>query len=314
VSSLHRGKPHVLGMFFSLLFALSVSSAQDPLEGPGFAVDYDSVEFELLHVSGQVHMLSGAGGNVGVFAGTDGVFLVDAQFGPLTDGIRNQIRTISSEPLRLLINTHFHEDHTSGNENFAAVGALIVAHENVLNTLSQPHYIEMINTRFGAFGSNALPMITYQDTMSFHLNGERVDVYHAPPSHTDGDSIIYFRGSNVIHMGDVFRSRGQPIFDRNNGGSYEGLIEASNFALSIADDDVMIIPGHGVLSSKADLMDVRDVMATVRDRIAIAIREGKTLEEVLESDPIRGFDWRDGRLSVDETIEWIYRELAAKVR
>ena len=285
--------------------------AQEPLDGAGFVVDFDAVDPQITRVSGQVHMLSGAGGNIGVFAGDDGVFLVDSQFAPLNERIQAQIRTVSAAPIRLLINTHFHEDHTSANRNFSALGALLVAHKNVRRTLSQPHYIEMINTRFGAFESDALPQITYDDTLSFHLNGERVDIYHAPPSHTDGDSIIYFRGSNVIHMGDVFRTRGQPIFDRNNGGSYEGLIEAANFVLTIAGDNTMIIPGHGPLSSKSDLIESRDTMAAIRDRIAFAIREGRTLEEVIASDPSRGFDWRDGRLSVIETIEWIYRELAA---
>ena len=288
MDALSKLTPVVIIGVLSLLYVCDSSLAQDPLDGPGFGVDYDAVEFEMLHVSRQVHMLRGAGGNIGVFAGPDGVFLVDGQFGPLNARIRAEIAEVSDQPVRFLINTHFHEDHTSGNENFGADGVLIVAHENVLSTLAQPHYIEMINTRFRAFTAPALPVVTYQDSMSFHLNGERVDVYHAPPSHTNGDSVIYFRGSNVIHMGDIFRSRGQPIFDRNNGGSYDGLIEASNFVLSIADDDAMIIPGHGVLSSKADLMEVRDIMATIRDRIATAIRRGDTLREVIESDPTDG--------------------------
>lgn len=299
-------------LIFLGLLAVASAPAQQPLDGSGFVVDFDAVTPQLTHIAGQVYMLTGAGGNMGVFVGDEGVFLVDGQFAPLTDRIRALIRTISAEPIRVLVNTHFHEDHTSANASFAAGGALIVAHENVLSTLSQPHYIEMINTRFGAFPPEALPDITYQQTLSLHLNGERVDIYHAPPAHTDGDSIIYFRTSNVIHMGDVFRSRGQPIFDRNNGGSYEGLIEASNFVLSLADADALIIPGHGVPATKAGLAQVRDIMATVRDRIAVAIREGRSLEEVIATEPSRGFDWRDGRLSIRETIEWIYQELAAK--
>ena len=297
----------------ALLYSATPSGAQI-LEGSGFGVDYDAVELELSHVRGQVHMLRGAGGNIGVFAGPEGVFLVDGQFAPLSERIRAEIREISTRPIRFLVNTHFHGDHTGGNVNFGAAGTLIVAHENVRTTLAQPHYIEMIDTRFRAFAPEALPLVTYQAAMSFHVNGERVDVYHAPPSHTDGDSVVYFRGSNVIHMGDIYRTRGQPIFDRNNGGSYEGLIEASNFVLSIVDDDTLIIPGHGVLSSKADLMDVRDIMATVRDRIAEGVTAGLALEEVIASDPSRGFGWRDGRLTVAETIEWIYAELAAKLR
>lgn len=294
-----------------LVFSLvcNGAAAQQPVEGSGFVVDFAAVTPQISHVAGQVHMLTGAGGNIGVFAGEDGVFLVDGQFAPLTERITEQIRSVSDAPIRLLVNTHFHEDHTSANSSFAGLGALIIAHDNVLRTLSQPHYIEMINSRFGAFPSDALPAVTYASSMTLYLNGERVDIYHAPPSHTDGDSIIYFRDSNVLHMGDVYRPRGQPIFDRNNGGSYEGLIEASDFVLSIADDDALIIPGHGTLASKADLVNVRNVMATVRDRIAAGIGEGRSLEEITASDPSRGFDWRDGRLTVSDTIQWIYEEL-----
>ena len=223
------------------LFCCSVSSAQG-LQGPGFGVDYDAVEFRMAHVAGQVYILAGAGGNMGVFVSDDGVFLVDDQFAPLTERIRAEIVKISSAPIRFLINTHFHGDHTGGNENFGTAGTLIIAHENARKTLAQPHYIEMIQTRFPAFGVSALPVVTFQDSVSFHLGGERIDVFHPPPSHTDGDSVIYFRGSDVIHMGDIYRTRGQPIFDRNNGGSYEGLIEASDFVLAIAGQNTKIIP------------------------------------------------------------------------
>lgn len=295
------------------LFCCSVSSAQG-LQGPGFGVDYDAVEFRMAHVAGQVYILAGAGGNMGVFVSDDGVILVDDQFAPLTERIRAEIVKISSAPIRFLINTHFHGDHTGGNENFGTAGTLIIAHENARKTLAQPHYIEMIQTRFPAFGVSALPVVTFQDSVSFHLGGERIDVFHPPPSHTDGDSVIYFRGSDVIHMGDIYRTRGQPIFDRNNGGSYEGLIEASDFVLAIAGENTKIIPGHGVVSTRADLQTVRDIMATIRDRIAAGIAAGQTVEEVIASDPSSGFNWRDGRLTVEETVRWIYTELASKAQ
>ena len=297
----------------SLIASLSVAGgvAAQPIEGEGFVVDFDAIELRMTHVAGNVYALAGAGGTIGVFVSDDAVFLVDDQFAPLTERIRAEISAVSDAPVRFLINTHFHEDHTSGNENFGEIGTLIVAHENVRRTLAQPHYIEMIQTRFAAFDESALPVVTFQDTIAFHLGGERIDVIHSPPAHTDGDSIIFFRGSNVLHMGDVFRSRGQPIFDRNNGGSYEGLIAAADFALNLIDENTMIIPGHGVVSTKADLRESRDVMATIRDRIQTGIDVGMTAEQVIANDPTRGFDWRDGRLTVAETIRWIYRELAA---
>jgi glyoxylase-like metal-dependent hydrolase (beta-lactamase superfamily II) len=294
-----------------LLGAWTSTGSGQGLEGPGFGVDYDSVEVRLTHVAGRVHMLEGAGGNLGVFVADDGVFLVDGQFAPLTDRILAEIRRVSTEPVRFLINTHFHGDHTGGNENFGPAGALIVAHENVRRTLAQPHYIEMVRTRWPSFGPEALPVVTFRDSVTFHLGGERIDVIHAPPSHTDGDSVIYFRGSDAIHMGDIYRTRGQPIFDRNNGGSYEGLIAASDFVLDLIGEDTKIVPGHGAISTRADLREVRDIMATVRDRIQAGIDAGRTVEEVIAADPSAGFGWRDGRLTVEETVRWIYTELAA---
>lgn len=294
------------------LLACQIEVPAQILEGPGFPVEYATVEFEMVPVAGQVHMLAGAGGNIGVFAGTDGVVLVDAQFAPLTERIRAEIAKISSTPIRFLINTHFHGDHTGGNMNLGAAGTLIVAHENVRTTLAQPHYIEMIDTLFAAFDPSGLPVVTFEDSVTLYLNGEQIDVLHLPAAHTNGDSIIYFRGSDVIHMGDIYRTRGQPLFDRRNGGSFEGLIEASNFVLALMGENTKIIPGHGVVSSKADLREVRDIMATVRDRILADIERGQSLDEIIASNPSGDFGWRDARLTVAELIEWIYLELAAR--
>lgn len=298
-----------------VIFGLALWSEPTSAQGPGFQVDFDQAEIRATPVAGQVHMLAGAGGNIGVFAGVDGVFLVDDQFAPLTDRIRAAIAEISDQPIRFLINTHYHEDHTGGNENLAQGGTLIVAHDNVRKTLSEPHYIEMLHTHFPAYDPSALPVITFSEALTFHLNGEEVYVFHAPPSRTDGDSIVYFRGSNVIHMGDVFRSRGYPIFDRRNGGSYEGLIEASDQVLEIANEDTKIIPGHGVVSSRADLQYVRDILTTIRDRIAAAIAVGKSLEQTIAEKPTADFDqmWSRKRLTPDEVVEWIYTELSSKL-
>jgi glyoxylase-like metal-dependent hydrolase (beta-lactamase superfamily II) len=268
----------------------------------------------MTHVAGRVHMLAGAGGNLGVFVADDGVFLVDGQFAPLTERIRAEIGRVSDQPVRFLINTHFHGDHTGGNANFGPAGTIIVAHENVRRTLAQPHYIEMVQTRWPAFAPAALPAITFSNAVSFNQGGERIDVIHAPPSHTDGDSVIFFRGSDVIHMGDIFRTRGQPIFDRNNGGSYEGLIAASDFVLNLMGENTKIVPGHGAVSTRADLLEVRNIMATVRDRIQAGIDAGRTAEAIVASDPSAGFNWRDGRLTVDETVRWIHTELVAQPR
>jgi cyclase len=292
-------------------FGLHAAVAQPTISGPGFGVDYSSVALNMRHVAGNVYALAGAGGTIGVFVSDDAVFLVDDQFAPLTQRILAEIADVSDAPVRFVINTHFHEDHTNGNENLGEAGALIIAHENARATLAQQHYIEMIQSRFPAVSEIALPVVTFQDTMTLHLGGERIDVYHPPPAHTDGDSVIFFRGSNVLHMGDVFRSRGQPIFDRNNGGSYEGLIAAADYVLNLIEEDTLIVPGHGTVSTKDDLRESRAIMAAIRDRIQAGIDAGMTVEQVVATDPSRGFDWRDGRLTVEETVRWIYAELAA---
>jgi glyoxylase-like metal-dependent hydrolase (beta-lactamase superfamily II) len=291
----------------ALAFAAGAAFAQQ--QGPGFDIDFDVVRITTEHVAGQVHMLRGDGGNIGVFVGEDGVFLVDDQFAPLTERIRAAIAEISGEPVRFVINTHFHDDHTNGNENFAEIGALIVAHENVRITLSRPHFIETVETIFPAFPEQALPVITFRDRVRFHLNGEDVEVFHVPAAHTDGDSIVYFRGSNVVHMGDVLRLRG-PIFDQNNGGSYLGLIRALDTVLGVVDENTRIIPGHGGLATRDQLREVRDGLTAVRDRIAAAIAEGKNVEQTIAEDPTRGYQWSMPRLmTMDKIIEWIYREI-----
>ena len=309
------------GLLVSMQFMVAGASAQDHvsaqglLEGEGFPVDYDAVEFRMTHVAGRVHMLSGAGGNIGVFVGDDGVFLVDGQFSPLTDRIMAEVAELSDDPIRFLINTHFHGDHTGGNANFARAGALIIAHDNTRRILSQPHFIEMRQTLFRAFGPVALPSITFSSSLSLNLGGERIDVIYAPPAHTEGDAVIFFRESDVIHMGDIYRPRGQPVFDRNNGGSFEGLIRASDFVLNLMGEETLIVPGHGQVSTRADLVEVRNIMATVRDRIQAGVDAGQSVAEVIASEPSRGFPWRDGGpLTVEETVRWIYAELAAKPR
>ncbi len=296
----------------ALILGVACGWAPAPVRAQGFQVDFDKIGISTVHVAGQVHMLRGAGGNIGVFAGVDGVFLVDDQFAPLTDKIRAAITAISDKPIRFLINTHFHGDHTGGNENLGRAGTLIIAHDNVRRTLSAPHFIEIINGHFPALKASGLPIITFNDTVTFHLNGEEVHVFHVPPAHTDGDSIVHFRGSDVIHMGDTFRSSGHPIFDRGNGGSFQGLIDVSNRVLAIAGADTRIIPGHGVVSSRSDLRAVRDILVATRDNILALIAAGKTLEETVAAKPTADFDanWPRNRLTPDQVVEWVYTDLS----
>jgi glyoxylase-like metal-dependent hydrolase (beta-lactamase superfamily II) len=289
---------------------LFVGTAAAQQRGPGFEEDFDRVEIRTEHVAGQVHMLAGAGGNIGVFVGQDGVFLVDDQFAPLAERIITAIQGISERPIRFVINTHFHEDHTGGNEIFGAMGTLIIAHQNVRRTLSAPHYIETVQTEFPAFETIALPVITFAEGVKLHLNGEQVDVFHAPAAHTDGDSIVYFRGSNVVHMGDILRVRG-PIIDTDNGGTYYGTIKALQDVLAVTNQQTIFIPGHGGVATHAGVAEALQALLTVRDRIANGIAEGMSREEVIAARPADDMNWSAPRLlTLDRIVERIYLELS----
>lgn len=231
------------------------------------AQDFDAVEIKVHHVAGQVYYIEGLGGNIGLFIGDDGVFLIDDQFAALTDRIVAAIRTLSDKPIRFLINTHMHPDHTGGNENFGKMGALIFGHDNVRRQMQLSSY------------EQEPPLVTFSEDLSFHINGETVHVFKTPDAHTDGDSYIHFTGSKVIHAGDVYRTTTYPYVDTEHGGSFLGTIEATKLLADIVDEDTRIVPGHGNISSKSELQSVHRMLETIRDRVRAAINEGKSLEE-----------------------------------
>jgi len=231
------------------------------------AQDFDAVEIKVHHVAGQVYYIEGLGGNIGLFIGDDGVFLIDDQFAALTDRIVAAIRTLSDKPIRFLINTHMHPDHTGGNENFGKMGALIFGHDNVRRQMQLSSY------------EQEPPLVTFSEDLSFHINGETVHVFKTPDAHTDGDSYIHFTGSKVIHAGDVYRTTTYPYVDTEHGGSFLGTIEATKLLADIVDEDTRIVPGHGNISSKSELQSVHWMLETIRDRVRAAINEGKSLEE-----------------------------------
>ncbi len=238
------------------------------LPGVASAQDFDDVEIIIHPVAGNVSYIQGQGGNMGLFVGEDGVFLIDDQYAPLTDRIVSAIRDISDEPIRFLVNTHMHPDHTGGNENFGRMGTLIFGHDNVRTQMEIAGYAE------------EPPLVTFNDEMSFHINGERVHVFKVPNSHTNGDAFIKFMGSNVVHTGDVYRTTTYPYIDVNNGGSYVGTIDALNLLLAVSDEDTKIIPGHGGVSNVAEVTVFRDMLVDIRDKVAAAIRDGMSVEEV----------------------------------
>jgi cyclase len=294
---------------WSLSFALTLAAA------PAMAAqqNFDTIQIRTLKAGDGVYMLMGAGGNIGVSAGADGVVMVDDQFAPLSDKIKAAVAALGG-PIRFLLITHWHFDHIGGNENFAKSGVVIVAHENVRHRMSVEQSITSFDQRVPPSPAGALPIVTFTDAVNFYLNGDSISVFHVAPAHTDGDAIIWFRHANVIHMGDLFFNGRYPLIDLASGGSVDGVVAAADRVLGMADASTKIIPGHGPLADRAALQTYRAMLATVRDRIKRAVTAGQTLEQVQAAKPTAEFDavWGHGRITPAKFVEIIYTDLAAR--
>ncbi|MDH4181542.1 MAG: MBL fold metallo-hydrolase [Betaproteobacteria bacterium] len=274
--------------------------------------DFSRVEIKAEQLSPTTWMLTGSGGNLALSAGEDAAFLVDDQFAPLTTRIEAAVAKVTGKPIRFVVNTHWHFDHTGGNENLGKAGALIVAHENVRKRMSTEQFIEFLNMKVKTEPRTALPVVTFTRDVTFHLNGDEIEIFHVPNAHTDGDSIVHFRKSDVVHMGDVVFNGMYPFIDASSGGSVEGVIAAVDRVLAVATARTKIIPGHGPLASRADLLALREMLATVYPRIRDAARAGKGLEDVQALKPTAEFDaaWGKGFISGPRFVEMIYKSLA----
>ena len=261
------------------------------------AQNFDTVQVKITRVAGQVYMLEGSGGNIGLIVGDDATFVVDDQFAPLTPKILAAIRTVTPQPVRFVVNTHWHFDHTGGNENVGKEGAVIFAHENVRRRMSTGQFIEALNRTEPAAPHGALPVVTFTDTISFHLNGDSIVVFHVAPAHTDGDAVIRFTKTNVVHSGDLFVSDRFPFVDRSSGGSIHGIIAAAERMLAVTNAQSKIIPGHGPLSDRARLQAYHDMLVVMRDRMRKEIAAKHTVEQVLASKITAEYDkdWPNGR-------------------
>jgi cyclase len=274
----------------------------------------DTVQIRTVNVADGVYMLMGAGGNIGVSAGANGIMLIDDQFAPLSDKIRTALTAINPGPIRFLLNTHWHGDHTGGNENFAKGGVVIVAHENVRHRMSVEQFIAAFGSKVPPSPETALPIVTFTDAVTFYLNGDSISALHVAPAHTDGDVVIYFRRANVVHMGDTYFNGRYPFIDLSSGGSVDGMVAAVDRVLAMTDHSTKYIPGHGELSGRAELGAYRDMLATVRDRIRKLARQGRTLAQVKAAKPSAEFDaaWGTGFINPDRFIEILYTDLSKR--
>jgi len=268
--------------------------------------DFSKVTIKVTKVGGTVYLLEGMGGNIGVSAGEDGIVIVDDQFAPLAPKIKDALKTISDKPLKFLINTHFHGDHAGGNAEFGKE-ANIIAHENVRKRLNEP------GGSAKPAPKEALPVITFNDRTTVHINGEEIRAVHIPHAHTDGDSVIVFPQANVVHMGDVFVTYGFPFVDTSSGGSVSGMISGVEKVLSMIPADAKIIPGHGPLSTTADMRKFVDMMKETRGLVADALKQGKTVQQMKDTKLLEKYqDLGKGFIKTDAWIEVLEKDITGR--
>lgn len=272
-----------------MTFASSVSAQQD----------FSNVEIIPHHVAGSVYYLEGRGGNIGLSIGEDGIVMIDDQYAPLTEKIVAAIRSLSDAEIRFLINTHVHGDHTGGNENLGNMGVLILARDEVRVRLSQQA------------PEAALPVLTYSDSITIHLNSEEVYAFPVPPAHTDGDTFIYFKDSDVVHTGDVFRTTAFPVIDTNNGGTLKGTLEALGRLIGVAGPNTKILPGHGVVSTREDVMGFRDMVLDVSGQVRNLVEMELSYEQVAAENPTADYNAMYG--DPDRFLRALYTELGGEL-
>jgi len=287
--------------------ALLIVSATERV---GAQQDFDQVQIKVTKVAGTVYLLEGSGGNIGVSVGEDGIVIVDDQFAPLAPKIKAALRGITDKPIKFVLNTHFHGDHTGGNAVFGAE-APIVAHENVRQRLQEG--TKVMGGEVKPSPKEALPVITFNERATVHINGEDIRAIHLPSGHTDGDSVIFFTQSKVVHMGDDFVTYGFPFVDVANGGSVKGMIAAVEKVLGMVPADVKIIPGHGPLSTPADVRRFVDMLKETRALVEQAVRQGKTPSQMKQDKILAKYDdLGKGFIKPDAWIDTLYAEIVPK--
>jgi cyclase len=289
-----------------LVALLAAGVAAKAQAGP----DFSKVEIKTTKITDNFYTLEGQGGTIGILVGPDGILMVDSQFAPLSQKIAAAIRQVSNEPIRFLVDTHVHGDHTGGNENFAKMGAIIFARSELRERLIHPAPAANGTVPPGAPAA-ALPVVTYDAPITFHMDGEEVRLIPIPRAHTDGDTLIFFPHNDVIMCGDFFRSIQYPNIDRANGGSLNGMLDGLGVLIGLAGPNTKIVPGHGPMVGRAEVMANRDMILAVRDRVAQLIAQGKTQEEVLAAHPTADYDARvpNSKETTERFVTQLYAEL-----
>jgi cyclase len=296
------------------LFALGLVALLGLQPSRVSAQDFDAVEIETIELGDGLAMLVGAGGNIGVSVGADGAFLIDDQFAPLSARIRAAVSALGADEIRFVINTHWHGDHTGGNEILGQGGAVIVAHDNVRERMSTEQVQKIRGRTIPASPGAALPVITFSAGATLHLNGHAIRAVHVPHAHTDGDALIHIADANVLHMGDTYFQGAYPYIDLDSGGSLQGVIAAADVALGLANETTKIVPGHGKLSNAAELREYRGMLVAVRNAVAAELAAGKSVEEVVAAKPTAALDakWATGFIKPDQIVGIAAASLSAR--
>jgi glyoxylase-like metal-dependent hydrolase (beta-lactamase superfamily II) len=262
-------------------------------------------------LGGGIHVLYGSGGNLALSTGADGSFLVDDQYAPATEAIRAAIAEAGGEDPRFVINTHWHGDHTGGNENFGSIGAIIIAHDQVRERMSSEQFIAALDRKVPPSPAGALPVVTFDSELALHLNGQQTRIIHQANAHTDGDALVHFEGADVLHMGDVFFNGLYPFIDLSSGGSINGMIAATEKGLSLCTDQTKVIPGHGKVTDKAGLAAYRDLLVSWRDAVKAHKDAGLTLAQTIAAKPTAATDEALGGAFIkpEQLVEFIYQSL-----
>ena len=270
--------------------------------------DFSKVEIKTTKLSDKFYTLEGQGGTIGALVGPDGVFLVDTQFAPLTEKIVAAVKKISPSPIKFIVNTHVHGDHTGGNENFAKLGATIFSRDQLRARLARPA------GNAAAAPPAALPVVTYDGPITVHMNGEDIQLIPIRVAHTDGDTLVRFPGLDILMTGDYYRSVGYPNIDRANGGTLNGMLEGLGTTIGLAGPNTKIIPGHGAMVDRVAVTAHRDMILAVRDKVAQMVKQGKTAQEIIAAKPTAEFDSKieQAAMTSERFINQLYAELGGK--